>query len=29
MLAEFRTELETGLGQSRDNIAMMEMEDYI
>ena len=29
MLAEFKKELETGLSQSRDNIGMMEMEDYI
>ncbi|MAF37687.1 MAG: hypothetical protein CL696_02200 [Chloroflexi bacterium] len=29
MLAEFKSTLELGLGQSRDNIEMMEMEDYI
>ena len=29
MLAEFKKELEPGLSQSRDNIGMMEMEDYI
>ena len=29
MLAEFKKDLETGLAQSRDNLGMMEMEDYI
>jgi hypothetical protein len=29
MIAEFKQQLETGLSQSRDNIGMMEMEDYI
>ena len=29
MLEEFKQQLETGLSQSRDNIGMMEMEDYI
>ena len=29
MLEEFRQTLQLGLGQSRDNLAMMEMEDYI
>ena len=29
MLAEFREELQLGLGQSRDNLGMMEMPDYI
>ena len=29
MLAEFKQTLEVGMGQSRDNLAMMEMEDYI
>ena len=29
MLQEFKENLEVGMGQSRDNLAMMEMEDYI
>ena len=29
MLQEFKENLKLGLGQSRDNLGMMEMEDYI
>ena len=29
MLQAFKADLEIGLGQSRDNLGMMEMEDYI
>jgi hypothetical protein len=29
MLQEFKEQLELGMGQSRDNLGMMEMEDYI
>ena len=29
MLQQFKTELETGLAQDRDNLGMMEQADYI